>query len=92
MTTERSLAWAATMSGAPDAGGPRVAPVAPGALLDREAREDIEVGLLAPGATRARGAGRRAREEEPDAVPTAGLFLMGAAGAALAFRRRRVTS
>jgi dGTPase len=78
MTTERSLAWAATMSGAPDAGGvvrahaggPRVAPVAPGALLDREAREELEDGLLAPGATRARGAGRRAREEEPDAERT----------------------
>jgi dGTPase len=75
-TTARSLAWAATMAGAPGgdgvvlahADGPRVAvaPAAADALLDREAREELEDGLLAPGATRAAGAGSRARAEEPD--------------------------
>ncbi len=38
----------------------------PGALLDREARDDG----LAPGATRARGGGNRARDEEPDRFRT----------------------
>jgi dGTPase len=76
MSTERSLAWAATMTGSPEAGGVvhahaggapvAVAPTAPDALLDREAREELEDGLLAPGATRGYGAGQRARAEEPD--------------------------
>lgn len=35
-------------------------------MLDREAREAEEEWLLAPGATRSRGAGRRAEEEAPD--------------------------
>jgi dGTPase len=34
--------------------------------FDRAAREELERDLLAPGATRAEGAGRRARTEEPD--------------------------
>jgi dGTPase len=36
----------------------------------REAREEREDALLAPGATRARGSGKRARTEEPDAWRT----------------------
>jgi dGTPase len=39
-------------------------------LCDREAREEREEAELAPGATRAHGAGRRARLEEPDPVRT----------------------
>jgi dGTPase len=80
--TERSLRWASTMSGysgparlahadshariSPEAGidpAPGRAVVAP---FDRTAREDWEEGLLAPGATRARGGGERATPEEPD--------------------------
>ena len=38
--------------------------------FDRVAREDLEDAYLAPGATRARGAGHRARDEEPDATRT----------------------
>jgi dGTPase len=60
------------MSGHRDAGGlvtahagpePRVTPVAPN---DRRAREELEDRLLQPAATRARGAGDRARAEQPD--------------------------
>jgi dGTPase len=82
MTTERARAWAATMAGAalpgaPGGGvvlahpgeGPRVG-AAPVSVHDREAREEREERLLAPGATRARGAGSRAVEEEPDAERT----------------------
>ena len=72
MTTERARAWAATMTGAPGDGGVVLAHpgdasrVAPGARHDRAAREELEERLLVPGATRARGAGDRAVEEEPD--------------------------
>jgi dGTPase len=38
--------------------------------LDRERREALEDALLAPGATRARGAGSRAAPEEPDRLRT----------------------
>src|SRR3954471_16481863 len=38
--------------------------------FDRDAREHVEDGLLAPGATRAYGAGHRATDEEPDAWRT----------------------
>lgn len=42
-----------------------------GALrVEREAREEAEALYLAQGATRAHGAGRRAREEEPDPLRT----------------------
>ncbi len=41
-----------------------------GMLVPRTAREETEEATLATGATRARGAGRRAREEEPDALRT----------------------
>lgn len=69
--TDRSLAWAATMGGtrsgdvvtAHGAAAPAVTPVARVGRQDREAREDAQ---LAPGATRAVGAGQRAREEAPD--------------------------
>ncbi|HYA45251.1 MAG TPA: HD domain-containing protein [Acidimicrobiales bacterium] len=39
-------------------------------MVDRRAREDAERLLLAPGATRARGAGNRANPEEPDSLRT----------------------
>jgi dGTPase len=39
-------------------------------ILDREEREALEESRLAPGATRARGAGNRSAEEEPDLVRT----------------------
>jgi dGTPase len=39
-------------------------------LFDREGREFEEAGHLAPGATRAVGAGHRARDEEPDSLRT----------------------
>jgi dGTPase len=72
MTTERGLAWAATMRGAARPDGIVLAqaagsPPATGATRsDRRAREDAEAATLAPGATRAHGAGTRARPEEPD--------------------------
>lgn len=67
----RAKAWAMTMAGNQAAGFVAAhadsharleLPVA----LTREAREEREERLLAPGATRSRGAGNRAREEEPD--------------------------
>lgn len=42
----------------------------PEAAQSREAREEAEERLLAPGATRARGAGNRARPEAPDPLRT----------------------
>ncbi len=75
-TTERARAWAATMAGTPGPAGivtahrdgvPAVGPVPP---RGREYREELEDRLLAPGATRARGAGTRRRDEEPDAERT----------------------
>ena len=75
--TERSARWASTMAGH-DADGPldggllRRAherpgpPFGPAAAPSRAAREDAEHVLMAEGATRAVGAGRRARPEEPD--------------------------
>jgi dGTPase len=47
--------------------GPSIGPLA---ALGREEREELEGRLLAPGATRATGAGRRAVPEEPDALRT----------------------
>lgn len=49
--------------------GPQVGPP-PRGLLARLDREEAEDRLLAPGATRARGGGRRARPEEADAYRT----------------------
>ena len=71
-TSERSLAWAATMRGTPAGGVVLAHESGPGAVRvgaarhDRAAREAAEDALLAPGATRARGAGERAVPEEPD--------------------------
>lgn len=70
--SERSRAWASTMAGHPDPVGvvtahadaePRVTP---GLVRDRVERERVEELLLQPDATRALGAGDRARPEEPD--------------------------
>src|SRR5580692_9751875 len=80
--TERSERWAATMAGysgpvrlahadsharigpAPDsASHEHPEPTSP---CGRTEREDLEASLLAPGATRAAGAGDRSRAEEPD--------------------------
>lgn len=66
--TDRERRWASTMAGHDAAdlrlahadGGREVGPVG---LFDRAAREQVE---LAPGATRAAGAGNRAVGEEPD--------------------------
>jgi dGTPase len=70
----RSRRWASTMAGH-GADGVRTAHAdssatigiePPAAALERAAREEGEDHVLAPGATRARGAGRRAKAEEPD--------------------------
>lgn len=74
--SERARRWASTMEGhggVPEirlahAGGP--VPVGDVRSLDRAEREAAEEVLLAPGATRGSGAGRRARPEEPDPVRT----------------------
>jgi dGTPase len=79
--TERSIRWASTMAGysgpvrvAHADSSARIAPEPratqhPDVLstpFDRPAREDAEDALLAPGATRADGAGDRGQVEEPD--------------------------
>ncbi len=70
--TARARRWASTMAGhVPGSSGlrqahdgaPRLGSVT---ILDRVAREAAEDVGLAPGATRARGAGARRREEAPD--------------------------
>ncbi len=70
--SERGRRWAATMAGRRE-GGITLAHAdshagirAPSAGLDRRAREAREDAWLAEGATRAEGAGRRRRPEEPD--------------------------
>lgn len=74
--SERGRRWAATMhghareSGVVVAHGDSQARLGDVALFDREAREVAEDGLLAPGATRAAGAGRRRIPEEPDDLRT----------------------
>ncbi len=71
-SAERAARWVATMHGGATADGVVVAHArpAPGVLArpprERLAREELERALLVPGATLAEGAGRRAREEEPD--------------------------
>jgi len=73
--TDRARSWAATMDGFA-AGSIRRAHADSAAkigsieVLDRRAREELEDAQLAPGATRARGAGHRAVAEEPDEVRT----------------------
>ena len=71
----RAQQWAATMHGHAKAGLVRAhetshALTGPGPVVARELREEWEAVRLRPGATRARGAGNRAREEEPDAERT----------------------
>ena len=71
LLTERARTWAATMGGYGDddirrAHGDTLASVGPVPVADREDREGREDAALAPGATRARGAGRRGEPEEPD--------------------------
>ncbi len=74
--TERAHTWAATMTGHHARPSVRVAhrgeapSLAPALPLDREAKEALEAEHLAAGATRARGAGRRAVDEEPDPLRT----------------------
>ena len=69
--TPRARQWAATMTGHA-ADGIRTAhadsdaPIGPVAVADRTEREAREDEFLAPAATRAEGAGRRATAEEPD--------------------------
>jgi len=70
--TERAARWASTMHGHRTDRRVRLAHadaqarVGPIAVLARQEREQREDDLLAPGATRARGAGDRAAYEEPD--------------------------
>ena len=80
--TERSVRWAATMAGysgpvrlahadshariGPGPGAPAADPPHPAVPCGRTEREDLEETLLAPGATRGRGAGERGRPEEAD--------------------------
>lgn len=74
--SERARRWASTMDGfdggpeirlAHEAGEVDVGEVRP---LGRAERESVEDLVLAPGATRASGAGQRTRPEEPDPVRT----------------------
>ena len=73
MATSRAERWASTMSGRVTLDGVRLAhdgaernAVGPVTVLDRLDRETDQDAALAPGATRADGAGRRERAEEPD--------------------------
>src|SRR5689334_12394022 len=75
--SDRTNIWASTMAGRPSSQpGLRVAhegpelPLGDFDVLDRLAREEIEAHVLAPGATRASGAGHRARDEDPDPIRT----------------------
>ena len=74
---ERAHLWASTMAGhASSVPGLRVAhqgaeiPLGDFDTYGREAREHIEEQTLAKGATKATGAGHRARQEEPDPLRT----------------------
>ena len=71
--SERTRRWAGTSRGhSSSIAGLRLAhseaelALGPVQALGREAREEAEDASLAPGATRARGAGRRPDQEEPD--------------------------
>jgi dGTPase len=76
MVTERSITWASTMEGHPQTAAVRLAHAGTGVRLGaaspagREEREAEEDRLLAPGATRARGAGCRQLAEPPDPLRT----------------------
>ncbi len=67
---QRADRWASTMRGAAEGHGIRLAhadsAAAAGASVGRLARQELEHELLATSATRAVGAGHRARPEEPD--------------------------
>ncbi|HET8896067.1 MAG TPA: hypothetical protein VFN04_02260, partial [Protaetiibacter sp.] len=68
--SERNIEWASTMHGHDDGAVRRAhvdthAAVTPIEPRRRAEREDAEDAALAAGATRARGAGSRAVEEEP---------------------------
>ncbi|MGV8847924.1 MAG: HD domain-containing protein [Propionibacteriaceae bacterium] len=73
--TERARTWARTMAGHPAGEAVRAhqdsyVRLDPSAVVLREAREAWEETYLAPGATRAHGAGDRSRPEEPSAERT----------------------
>ena len=74
--TDRARQWAATMHGGGAWEGHRHAHddppawVGPAGPFEREQREELEDLVLAPGATRARGAGHRAVDEAPDRFRT----------------------
>ncbi len=73
--SERAQSWAATMDGFTSGSFRRAhadsnAKIGAVSLRDRQAREELEDAQLAPGATRAHGAGHRVRAEEPDPVRT----------------------
>ena len=82
--SDRIRRWASTMGGSPGADGSGAAvrhaheggangllgPDGASRLLTRSQREELEDAQLAPGATRASGAGRRSRPEEPDPLRT----------------------
>jgi len=76
MSTERQRTWVSTMQGAAGTGGVVTAhrhgppPTIGPRSIGREQRERQEDALLAPGATRAVGAGNRSVEEEPDPFRT----------------------
>ena len=76
LSSERAERWAATMSGFPAGRGIALAhvgtraAVGPFDIFAREAREEAEAETLAPGASLARGPGRRAYAEEPDPYRT----------------------
>lgn len=69
--SERTIQWAATMSGhgtddMVHAHRDSTGFVPGAAVVDRAAREEVEAATLSQGATLSRGAGNRAQEEEPD--------------------------
>jgi dGTPase len=74
--SERARRWASTMEGHRTVSDIRLAHAGPGVAtgsvepLSRSEREQAEGVLLAPGATRAAGAGNRVRPEEPDPLRT----------------------
>jgi dGTPase len=75
--SERAERWAGTMAGYRVGAGVRQAHagassvvVGPLGVFDRSGREAAEDSYLVAGATRASGAGRRARPEEPDGMRT----------------------
>jgi len=74
--SERARRWASTMEGHPTGFDIRLAHAGPGVAtgevtpLTRAEREQAEGVLLVSGATRAAGAGNRARPEEPDPLRT----------------------